>query len=295
MLSREGWDGAYAPNLAFNTSAWWGQSLDTTFEQLAAIGYKAIDLAVHPVQLPPNSFSRQTAQHIRGLARRHRLQITNLSLFDPYLLSERPFAPSISSELRALRQSRVNLLKSATDFAAALGVDLICFDAGPRPRHVTHLNTSCRLIDALEECLPHAEQAGVRLAIRPSPRDQIDSYKSFLELWRPFENSAFGLCLDVAAAHCGFEDLAGVILDTPKLFHVHIADAKDRIFQHRIPGNGGIAINEVLGALQARQYRGALSVNLPAHSLDPAHAARLSHAALSRAWSGHTEPQAQMQ
>lgn len=252
---------------------------------LAEIGYGAVELGAHPQALPPSGLTSARAAALRQAADDTGLQIATLNLTAPYLLGETPHEPSLISPHAALRSIRIDLARRGIAFAAELGTDLVVISSGTPSADITRLTAICHLIDGLEVLVEDAKQAGVRIALKPLPLNLIDSYRTYLELWHAFEGAPFGLCLDLASAYCAFEDLAAIIADAPTLLHVHVADMRNRDGRHLIPGKGEIRIAPALRALRRRGYSGAVAVNLPGHSLDPALAAQLARAELLKLWS----------
>ena len=270
--------------LAFNTVAWWTAPIEEVVGQLAGIGYGAIELAAHPTALPPAEFNPYKAAPLQRMVQDTGLKIAALNLTAPYLLSETAFEPSFLAAHPAQRNIRIEMVRRGIDFAADLGADLIVISSGAPSPDITRQTAMCHLIEGLEACIGPARQMGVRIALKPSPFDLIDGYRTFLELGHVFEDPFLGLCLDIAGSHCVFEDVEAVIHDAPSLFHVHIADIRDRAFQHRIPGHGQIDFLPALQALGLRGYDGAITVNLPAHSLAPDRAATVARTELLNIW-----------
>ena len=270
--------------LAFNSAAWWTARPEDAVRHLAEIGYSAIELGAHPQALPPSGLTSARAAAVRQAADDAGLNIAALNLTSSYLLGETPHEPSLISPHAALRSMRIELIRRGIAFAAELGTDLVVISSGTSSADITRLTAICHLIDGLEVLVEDAKTAGVRIALKPLPLNLIDGYRAYLEVWHAFESSPFGLCLDFASAYCAFEDLAVVIADAPALLHVHVADMRDRDGRHLIPGKGEIRIAAALRALRRRSYSGALAVNLPGHSLDPARAAQLARAELLKLW-----------
>jgi sugar phosphate isomerase/epimerase len=272
------------PQLVFNSAAWWTAKPEDAVRHLAEIGYGAVELGAHPQALPPSGLTSARAAALRQAAEGAGLTIAALNLTAPYLLGETPHEPSLISPHAALRSMRIELARRGIAFAAELGTDLVVISSGTPSADITRLTAICHLIDGLEVLVEDAKHAGVSIALKPLPLNLIDSYRAYLEVWHAFEGSPFGLCLDLASAYCAFEDLTAIVADAPALLHVHIADMRDRDGRHLIPGKGEIRIAPALRALQRRGYSGAVAVNLPCHSLDPAWAAQMAQAELLKLW-----------
>ena len=274
-------------HLAFNTIAWWSAKTEDVMRELARIGYGAVELAAHPQALPPSGLTPSRAAALRRMASKVGLKIAALNLTAPYLLGETPFEPSLVAPHPAQRKIRIDLLQRGIEFAADLGAPLVVIASGSPSPDITRMTAFCHLLDGLEACAELARRSGVRIALKPLPFSLIGNYRDFLEVWNAFEGPPLGLCFDIAGSRCAFEDIEDVISDAPDIVHVHIADTRNRDMQHLIPGNGHIDFVPALRALQRRGYEGAIAVNLPAHSLDPARAALIARAQLLKLWPPH--------
>lgn len=261
---------------AYNTNGWRFQPIDDTLRTLAEIGYSGIEFGVQPNHLPPSSWSASEAARLRRLAKDLGLAVTNLHLGAADLLSSTPYEPSFLALYPSQRDERIDLVRRGIDFAAELGAPLVCFESGPLPPDMPREAAMCHLIDGVEACVKHAEMVGIRLAIEPSPQQLVNSYPAYLEVWRAFDLSAFGLCYDIGHAYCAYEDIGAVIADAPEILHVHIEDMADRTHRHLLPGEGEIDLGAALAALTANAYDGYVSVELMDHHRDPAFAARHS-------------------
>jgi sugar phosphate isomerase/epimerase len=270
--------------LAFNSATWSTTKPEDAMRQLAEIGYGAVELGAHPQALPPSALTSARATALRQTAGDAGLRIAAFNLTAPDLLGETRHEPSLISPQAALRSMRIELVRCGIEFAAEAGTDLLVISSGHTSADITRLTAICHLIDGLEVLVEEANQAGIKIALKPLPFSLIDSYRAYLEIWRAFEDSPLGLCLDMASAYCAFEDLDAVIADAPALLHVHVADMQGRDGRHLIPGKGEIRIASALRALRRRGYSGAVTINLPDHSLDPRWAAQVARSELLKLW-----------
>jgi sugar phosphate isomerase/epimerase len=155
------------------------------------------------------------------------------------------------------------LLGELIEFAAALGAPLVTIGsfrgrlraAGPRARG--------RLAEILWSAAEHAQEAGVRLALEPANRYEVDLVNNAAEglaFLAEVDHPALGLLLDTfhvnieeSALAAPFRDLmaAGV------LWHVHVGD-NNRL----APGWGMLDFPAIIAALQGAGYDGFLSAEL---------------------------------
>ena len=268
--------------LAYNSNGWRFFPLEAMFTSLAQIGYHAVELGVQPNHVPPCRWSSKEAQRIKGIAADAGLAVSNLHLGAERLLSDTPHEPSLMSAYQSQRDQRIDLIRQGCDFAAEMGVALVCLESGPLPPDMSRAAGMGHLIEGVEACISHARETGVRLALEPSPEHLLNGYRAYLELCQVFgPHPSLGLCLDIGHSHCVFEDtIAIVAAASDHLFHVHIEDIANREHSHLPLGEGAIDLKAVLSALQVAGYDGCVSVELADHSAAPESMSRQSHAYL---------------
>jgi len=173
-----------------------------------------------------------------------------------------PAADPISADPTA-RDAALEQLKWQVDCAQALGATKVVgpmfqvlgqsSGAGPteEERH--------RAADVLAEVAPHAEQAGIALAIEPLNRFECylcNTLQSATELTRQVDHPAVGVMIDTFHAHIEEKDTPTAIRAAGRdLMHVHISES-DR----STPGAGQIDFASILRALRDSGYRGDLMV-----------------------------------
>jgi sugar phosphate isomerase/epimerase len=268
--------------LAYNSNGWRHLPLETMFTSLAEIGYQGVELGVQPNHVAPCRWSQKEAQRIKGVAEDVRIAISNLHLGAENLLSDTPHEPSFMAAYQTQRDQRIDLMRRGCDFAAELGVSLVCLESGPLPPDMSRAAGLGYLIEGVEACITHARETGVRLGLEPSPAHLLNGYGAYLELCQVFgPNPSLGLCLDIGHSHCVFEDTIAIIGEaSDHLFHVHIEDIANREHRHLPLGDGSIDLKAVLSALQARGYEGYVSVELADHFSAPESMSQQSHAYL---------------
>jgi sugar phosphate isomerase/epimerase len=269
--------------LAYSTVGWRRYTIEHAMRSLADLGYYGIELAVQPDNLPPQSWTPKEARRIRRLAADLGLVISNIHLTSPYLMSDTPFEPSFMALYQTQRDKRIELICRSIDFAAEMGVGLVCFESGPLPPNLSPATGTDYLVEGLLTCLDHAEANRVRIGLEPSPDHLISGYASYLDLWHYFDGHfSFGLCFDIGNSHCLYEDTPAVIRDTPEIFHVHIKDMSERMQRDLVPGDGDIDLAMSLAALANAEFEGFVSVELIDNCEEPDVAARKSMAVLGQ-------------
>ena len=267
--------------LAYSTCGWRRTPIGEVMKVLADVGYHGIELGVRPDYLPPRSWTPKEARRLKRLADDLGIFIANLHLGSPQLLSETAYEPSLMSPYQTQRDQRIELICRGMEFASELGIDLICFESGPLPPHLSPTAGMDYLIEGLSSCLDHAAQSRIRIGLEPAPEHLIDGYSAYLDLWNFFDgHGSFGLCFDIGHSYCHYEDIPAVIQDTPEIFHVHIKDMSDRMQRHLVPGEGEIDLAKTLAALADAEFEGFVSVELMDPVEEPERSARRSASAL---------------
>ena len=267
--------------LAYSTCGWRRAPIDEVIRRLADIGYHGVEISIQPHMLPPRAWSSKEARRLRRLADDLGMLISNLHLGSANLLSKTPHEPSFMAVYPSQRDERTGLICQSLDFAAELGVDLVCFESGPLPPHLSPSAGMDFLIEGLSQCLDRAAQRRVRIGLEPAPEHLISGYSAYVDLWNYFDgHPSLGLCLDIGHSYCFYEDTPAVIHDTPEIFHVHIKDISDRMQRHLVPGEGEIDLAGALEALAGAEFEGFVSVELMDPGGQPERAARKSISAL---------------
>jgi sugar phosphate isomerase/epimerase len=232
--------------LVFHAGSCWPVPLDESMRQAAAVGYAGIELAPHPLLLPPVHWSTEDATRLWRSATDAGLVIASLDLGHAELLGAIPFEPSLMAPYGQQRDRRMRLLRQAIVFASALCCPLVTFSSGPVSPLMPRSCAMELLIEGLEAVLRCAADPAVGVAIEPRPGHLIGCYADYTELRQVFAGSNFGLCYDLAHGAAVFESGAAVIGHARDLRHL------------RLPAAGGVAHRAVVEALGSSAYAGAI-------------------------------------
>lgn len=234
--------------LGYNTNGLTDHRLDDALGVIAACGYRAVGLTLHPAHLDPARVGPGDLARLRarldglGLARRI-VETGARYLLDPWNRHE-PGLADPDLRRRALRQ---DLLKRAVDVAHALGAEAVAFASGnARPEDGAAFD---RVAAGAAEIAGLCRQAGVHPAFEPEPGMCIDTLAAFERL-----NEAAGGCLrltlDVGHVACEGKDLAEAIERfAPLVANVHVEDIRGREHRHLPFGEGEIAWRPVFLSL----------------------------------------------
>lgn len=232
--------------LIFHAGNCWPVPLDETMRQAATVGYAGIELAPHPLFLPPAHWSPENAGRLRDAAIDAGLVIASLDLGHAEFLGAIPFEPSLMAPYGQQRDRRIRLLRQAVEFASMLGCPLVTFPSGPVAPLMPRRCAVELLIEGLEAVLRWAADRGVGVAIEPRPGHLIGCYADYTELSQVFAGSNFGLCYDLAHGEAVFESGAAVI--------GHASDLR----YFRLPAADGVAHRAAVEALGSSAYAGAI-------------------------------------
>jgi sugar phosphate isomerase/epimerase len=232
--------------LVFHAGSCWPVPLDETMRQAAAVGYAGIELAPHPLFLPPAHWSAEDAGRLRDAATDAGLLIASLDLGHAQLLGAIPFEPSLMAPYGQQRDRRIRLLRQAIEFASALGCPLVTFPSGPVSPLMPRSCAMELLIEAIEAVLRWGAERAVGIAIEPQPGHLIGCYADYTELRQVFAGSDFGLCYDPALGAAVFESGAAVIGHASDLRHL------------RLPATQGVSQRVAVEALRSSGFAGAI-------------------------------------
>ena len=180
------------------------------------------------------------------------------------------FFPSKEAKYR-LRAIEDNLL--AIEQAEAIGAPLLMLVCGSDPQQ--SLETSREQIrDGIQEILPHAERAGIKLAIEPlhpmytADRSAITTICQANDMAGEISSDYLGVAVDVfhlwwdpalqnEIMRCGRMD---------KLFAFHVCDwnvtLKDMLNDRGLMGDGCINLNEIRGWMEEAGFKGYREVEV---------------------------------
>ncbi|MFC4553838.1 sugar phosphate isomerase/epimerase family protein [Georgenia faecalis] len=267
---------------AYGTNGFTAHRLPDALEIIAELGYAGASITLDAHHLDP--FADDVAARVARTAQ----QLERLGLGAvvetgaPYLLDPRgKFEPSLVSD--AGRDLRLDLLHRSIDIAGDLGAPVVHLWSGVLAPGTTPEVGWDRLVDGVAALLPHAERAGIVLAVEPEPSMLVSRLGDALDLRsRLGEPERLRVTLDVGHARCN-EDAAPdacVRACADVLAHVQIEDMRRDVHAHLEFGEGDIDFPPVLAALDEAGYDGLVSVELGRQSDSAPEVAARSLAAL---------------
>lgn len=271
--------------IGYNTNGFAHHRLRDALIVIREIGYQSVALTVESDILDPPDHKgvEMAVRAVKPLFDDLDLRVTVETGARFILDPRRKHQPTLISTLAADRQRRMDFLKAAVDFAAALSADSVSFWSGVSDDESQGAENFDHLVAGLQDLLRHAEGADVRLAFEPEPGMFIDTMDKFRRLHEAIAHSQFGLTLDVGHVYCLADGDVGDHVRRWKneLWNVHIEDMRRGLHEHLMFGDGEMDFGPVFSVLREIDYRGPIHVELSRHSHNAVETARQAYQFLS--------------
>jgi len=251
--------------IGFRTAGFREWPVQQALEELARIGYDAVELCLEHPDMRPERLTEAEAAALSAAIRDLGLEIASVSYHGD---NDEP-------EQRLTNQQRSIAL------TAAMGSDLLILNT---PRQVAGGEAGQweALVSWVETgLLPEAEQHGVRLAFEPEPGLVLHGRREMLQLLSHLPHSLLGVNLDLGHAWLTDESVPDTVRQlAPWLWHVHVEDFPRGEHRHLPPGEGDMPLLEIHAALQEVGYAGPYTIDLFNIADDPARHAAASLTAI---------------
>ncbi len=254
--------------LGYGTNGFADHRLTEALDVIASLGFEGVGLTLdhHHLDpfaddLPARSAKVRTALEQRGLS--VVVETGGRYVLDPV----RKHEPTLVCEDG--RSRRVDLLARAIRVAGDLGAPVVSFWSGVLPTGTPARKGTERLVASLEQLVPQAESAGVRLALEPEPGHHVSVVDEALDVLDRLGHPD-GLALTVDVGHVICNEPRG-IGDTLRhvglrLANVQLDDMRPDVHEHLEMGDGDVDMVEVVQTLLDLDYQGLAAVELPRHS-----------------------------
>jgi sugar phosphate isomerase/epimerase len=258
----------------YNTNGLAHHDLFDAVMLLADLGYRGVAITIDHNALPP--YAPEISQKISRL-REMLDQLEMRSVIETgarFLLDARQkHEPTLLSEAR---RRRIDFYKYAIDVAAQLDSDCVSLWSGVLHEPIRQDDAMTRLVDGLSEVVEYASCRNVTIAFEPEPGMFIDSMASYETLWTRMDSQNFRLTLDIGHLQCQRETPIDAVIRQwgSRLANVHIEDMRAGVHEHLMFGEGEIAFQPILRALQDVGYADGVYVELSRHSHEGPDAAR---------------------
>jgi len=273
---------------AFSSNAFTNFSLIDSISHIAQIGYQGIEIMCDKPHAYPPDVDHESILKIKSSLSSNNVKISNLNAFTLFALGD-TYHPSWIDINPENRKARINHTKNCIELASQLGAKTISLEPGgpidsaTAPAIADASSSQDRLklynifADGLKEVIPLAEKNRVKLLVEPEPGLLLQTSKEFLEFMKNFDSEFLKLNFDIGHFYCVREDPVTLINELyDYIEHFHLADIKDHVHNHLIPGLGDIQIKDILLDIKDSNYRGFVTIELYPYKNDPIGAAAQS-------------------
>lgn len=289
MWSERG-DGPTMPagmKLAFSTNAFKQNRVDEAVDEIARIGYGAVEIMADVPHADPRAFGREDRARLRAQIAERKLAVSNVNAFTLFACGD-TYHPTWIEHDPAKRQLRVEHTLAAIELAADIGCRTVSLQPGG-PLIGMGLSTdeaADRYAQGLHQVLPLAKKLNITLGIEPEPGLMIQSAGEYVAFKNRYfrDEPAVRMNCDVGHLFCVGEDPAKVIREmADQVVHVHLEDIGDnRVHQHLTPGRGVIDFSSIFAALREIRYDGWMTVELYPYETSAAGVARRAYEHLGK-------------
>ena len=264
---------------AFSSNAFTNFSLIDSIKEISQVGYSGIEILCDiPHAYPPN-LNRDKIDEIKNTLNKNNLQISNLNAFTLFALGD-TYHPSWIETSEEKREARINHTINCIDLAQQLGASNISIEPGGPllPSENISVEQALSLFEqGIKKVLSHAEKKQIKILIEPEPGVLLENSKQFLKFIEGFDSKYLRLNFDIGHFYCVNEEPSSLILQLKDhIEHFHMADIRNRVHYHLIPGMGAIDFQNVFNAINKIGYNGFITVELYPYKENPVKAAKTS-------------------
>ena len=278
-------------DLAFSTNAYTRYDLPEAIRRIADHGYDGVELlgddphAYFPEFDDADRRAAQEALDETGLVVSNINANTAMGYYDDAPPSAF-FEPSVIRADEEARSWRVEYTKRAIDLAEATDSPAVCLATG-RPLPGTLPEKAHEYLGkSLHEILDYAESRGIDVGIEFEPELLVENTDETLALIDEVGRDSLGVNLDIGHAAVYGEDVVDSIhRSVEHITGIHLEDivgGRRGKHYHRIPGEGDLDFEAILGALDDAGYDGFATLELYTYPDEPDRAAREAYEVLSK-------------
>jgi sugar phosphate isomerase/epimerase len=238
-----------------------GWELSRQLAFLRECGYEGVELAPFTIASDVRDVPAARRREVARLARQHGIEVIGL-----HWLMVGPEGMYITHTDDAVRRRTTEYLQELMRFCADVEGKVLVFGS-PKQRNllpgVTREQARAWLIEAFEQALPVAEQAGVTLCLEPLPPPECDfitTTAEAIDVIDAIRHPNLRLVLDVKSMTGEERQTGSAIPDTIRRVAPYVAhfQANDANLGH--PGSGEIDFAPIFAALKEVGYDGFVSV-----------------------------------
>jgi sugar phosphate isomerase/epimerase len=260
--------------LAFSSNAYTNFSLVNSIVDTAKIGYKGIEIMCDRPHAFPLPLEAHKITEIKNELTNNNIQISNLNAFTLLGIGD-TYHPSWIEENSDYRKIRLAHTIECIKLASQLGAKNISIEPGGPMENPNNREKYLKIfIDGVKEVLPFAEKQKVKILVEPEPGLLLENSIDFLKFIRNFDSEYIGINFDIGHFVCVKEDPSQLVFELENyIHHFHLADIKNRVHNHLIPGLGSINFKKIIESIKEIGFDGFITVELYPYKVNPYRAA----------------------
>lgn len=238
------------PRVTFSTLACPHWSRETVIANAQAMGYDGIEWRGGAAGHINPSASREDRKKLRE-------QVRDANLFSLAVTGYTSFTSNNPQE----RAENVEELKRTLDLAADLDAGFVRVFVGECAPQQTIPDMYPRIIESLEQCIPHARSVGVGMAIEH--HDDFVHTSSIVPILARLNDPSIGALWDVANAYSTGETVEEAAQDLRhRVLYVHVKDGVGHGEDWRLTnlGEGDVYLRQAMQLLRAQNFEGSFSI-----------------------------------
>lgn len=261
----------------YSTNAFVKFSLFESLEQIAALGFRGVEIMGDRPHLYPPDFEAADLARIRGILDQHHLKVTNLNSFTLFAVGD-TYLPSWIEPEKERRDIRIRHTLDCLKTAKDLACKNISIPPGGPLDNMSRKAAVSLFHQGLEQVIPLAEELEVNILVEPEPDLLMENSSEFKSFIKEVRSPIVGLNFDIGHFFCAGEDPSVAFEDLFEwVGHVHLEDiAATRVHNHLIAGHGVIRFPEIFKTMNRLNYQGDISLELYPYVDTPESAGRES-------------------
>ncbi|MBI1746612.1 MAG: sugar phosphate isomerase/epimerase [Acidobacteria bacterium] len=249
--------------IAYSSNGFRRHGLPETIRRLAEIGYDGVEIMADTPHAYPPHLTPEAKRQIKAALQETGLAIANVNAFMMCAVQDFHHPSWIEPEKKR-RQLRIQHTVQCIELAAELGAKSISTEPGGPLEDMPPEAAMEFFIEGIDQVVPIARQAGVRILIEPEPGLLIQTSSQFLAFIGEVDSNVVGVNCDVGHFYCVQEDPAEVIVKLKEhIGHFHMEDiAETREHVHRCLGEGAMDFPKIIQVIRDIGYDSFLTIEL---------------------------------
>ncbi|GEM_PF-553754 len=237
----------------FRTSGWRYWPLDLTLQELARIGYGAVEFCLEHPDAAPRVMTEDRCARVVAMLEQHDLALASVSFHGK---REHPALKTDYTRRLVDVAARIRDAGAPAD-VLVVGSCLPGRDPDDQEQRFQHI------AGLMRETCERAADAGFVVALEPEPDTVIEGTAEMDRLLDAVDHPALRVNLDLGHAEVTEGDVEGSIRHFASvLSHVHVEDIANRVHHHLVPGQGTIDLAGAFRTLWEVGYRRPLTIDM---------------------------------